>query len=108
MPTGRQQTTWTTFPTAKPSVANGHAWFPSSSWPPLDPIIAIWPNNAEIFLDRELSGPFAVTGTNAPTRSEEFVGLRCARELPEPGGFAPLGVGAAALAGLVRIRRRSS
>jgi hypothetical protein len=60
------------------------------------------------FLAGVLSGPPAVTGTIAPTRSEEFVGLRCARELLEPGGSAPLGMGAASLARLRRIRRRSS
>jgi hypothetical protein len=59
------------------------------------------------FLDGSANGPLTVFGTVAPTRSDDFVGFRCARNLPEPGRSAQLGVSVIALAALARVRRRS-
>jgi hypothetical protein len=59
------------------------------------------------FFGGSFNGPLTVVGSIAPTRSEDFVGFRCAHTLPEPGRFAQLGVGVFALAGLAQARRRS-
>jgi len=58
------------------------------------------------FLDGAIAGPFAISGSFDPTRAEDSIGFRCARPLPEPGGYAQLGVGLAAV--VMLGRRRSS
>jgi hypothetical protein len=52
-------------------------------------------------------GPLSVLGTPAPFDSEDFVGFRCARPLPEPGRLLLRGSGVIALAALARVRARS-
>ncbi len=58
------------------------------------------------FLDGATAGPFAISGAFDPTRAEDSVGFRCARPLPEPGCYAQLGIGLAAV--VILGRRRSS
>jgi hypothetical protein len=57
------------------------------------------------FSDGSAAGPLAIDGTLDPTRSEAFVGFRCARALPEPRGLLQLGAGLTAIAVLARRRR---
>jgi formylglycine-generating enzyme required for sulfatase activity len=52
------------------------------------------------------AGPLAVDATGEPSFSGNGIGFRCALPLPEPGRFAQLGVGVAALAALAQARRR--
>jgi formylglycine-generating enzyme required for sulfatase activity len=59
------------------------------------------------FQDGSFAGPLAVNAQFEAFRSIDAVGFRCARELPEPGGAASLGIGAAGLALLARWRARS-
>jgi hypothetical protein len=59
------------------------------------------------FFGGSVNGPLTVLGTVVPTESEDFVGFRCVRALPEPGAFVQLGAGVIALAALARARRRS-
>jgi formylglycine-generating enzyme required for sulfatase activity len=58
------------------------------------------------FFGGSINGPLTVSGRISPTRSEDFVGFRCAHTLPEPGGLALLAAGALTLAALARARRR--
>jgi hypothetical protein len=53
-----------------------------------------------------INGPLTVFGTFVPTDSQDFIGFRCARPLPEPGCYAQWLSGATALAALARARRR--
>jgi hypothetical protein len=56
------------------------------------------------FSDGAASGPFSVSGAVDPTRSEAFIGFRCARPLPEPASVAQLAVGLLSVALLARRR----
>ena len=58
------------------------------------------------FFGGSSSGPLAVLGTVVATASDDFVGFRCVRSLPEPGRLAQLCAGMIALVSLARSHRR--